>query len=127
MATVQDTRQTNVPNTTNAPEERTRAQGLGAQIQDKAQEVSAQMREKAQGMGTQMAEKATETGDYLSHKAQELGTQAQELGAQYYEQGRASLRDLNRTVEGQIRERPIEALLVAGGIGLILGLLWRRS
>ena len=46
---------------------------------------------------------------------------------EYYEQGRESLQDLNQTLEAQIRERPLQTLLVAGGIGLLLGLLWRRS
>ena len=48
-------------------------------------------------------------------------------GTQVYEQGRESLQDLNRTIEGEIRQRPLQALLVAGGIGVLLGLLWRRS
>jgi ElaB/YqjD/DUF883 family membrane-anchored ribosome-binding protein len=50
----------------------------------------------------------------------------QAAGTQVYEQGRESLQDLNRTIEGQIRMRPLQALLVAGGIGALLGLLWRR-
>jgi len=60
-----------------------------------------------------------------------VGTQAKETmqaaGTQVYEQGRESLQDLNRTIEGQIRQRPIQALLVAGGIGVLLGFLWQRS
>ena len=60
-----------------------------------------------------------------------MGTQAKETmqaaGTQVYEQGRESLEDLNRTIEAQIRERPLQALLVAGGIGALLGLLWRRN
>jgi ElaB/YqjD/DUF883 family membrane-anchored ribosome-binding protein len=34
---------------------------------------------------------------------------------------------LPQTLEDQIRARPLEALLIAGGVGLLLGLLWRRS
>ena len=51
----------------------------------------------------------------------------QAAGTHVYEQGRESLQDLNRTIEGQIRMRPLQALLVAGGIGVLLGLLCRRS
>jgi ElaB/YqjD/DUF883 family membrane-anchored ribosome-binding protein len=29
-------------------------------------------------------------------------------------------------VEAQIHEKPMQSLLIAGGIGLLLGLLWRR-
>ena len=67
----------------------------------------------------------------LGAQMQHVGTQVKETmqaaGTQVYEQGRESLQDLNRTIEAQIRERPIQALLVAGGIGALLGLLWRRS
>ena len=54
-------------------------------------------------------------------------TTSKETMIEYYEQGRESLQDLNQTLEAQIRERPLQTLLVAGGIGLLLGLLWRRS
>jgi ElaB/YqjD/DUF883 family membrane-anchored ribosome-binding protein len=67
----------------------------------------------------------------LGAQMQDVGTQVKETvqaaGTQVYEQGRESLQDLNRTIETQIRERPLQALLVAGGIGALLGLLWRRS
>ena len=71
-----------------------------------------------------------DTPQTLGTQIQKVGTQVKETvqaaGTQVYEQGRESLQDLNRTIEGQIRERPLQALLVAGGIGVLLGLLWRR-
>lgn len=67
----------------------------------------------------------------LGTQMQNIGTQVRETmqtaGTQVYEQGRESLQDLNRTIEGQIRDRPLQALFVAGGIGVLLGLLWRRT
>jgi len=62
----------------------------------------------------------------LSEQIQEVGTQVKETVTEYYEQGLESLQDLNHTIEAQIRERPLQALLVAGGIGLLLGVLWQR-
>jgi ElaB/YqjD/DUF883 family membrane-anchored ribosome-binding protein len=70
-------------------------------------------------------------GAYVKETVQDMGTQAKEtvqtVGTQVYEQGQKSLQELNQTLEAQIRERPLQALLVAGGIGVLLGLLWRRS
>ncbi|HEY7414568.1 MAG TPA: hypothetical protein VH593_05210, partial [Ktedonobacteraceae bacterium] len=70
-------------------------------------------------------------GTQVKETVQNVGAQVKETmqttGTQVYEQGRESLQDLNRTIEAQIRERPLQALLVAGGIGALLGLLWRRS
>jgi ElaB/YqjD/DUF883 family membrane-anchored ribosome-binding protein len=89
--------------------------------------VDAPGHDKPQTLGAQMQN----VGTQVKETVQDMGTQAKETiqaaGAQVYEQGRASLQDLNQTLEAQIRERPLQALLVAGGIGMLLGLLWRRS
>jgi ElaB/YqjD/DUF883 family membrane-anchored ribosome-binding protein len=94
---------------------------------DKPQTLGAQM----QHVGTQVKETMQDVGAQVKETMQDVGTQVKETvqaaGTQVYEQGRESLQDLNRTIEAQIRERPIQALLVAGGIGVLLGLLWRRS
>jgi ElaB/YqjD/DUF883 family membrane-anchored ribosome-binding protein len=102
-------------------------QTLGTQMQN----IGTQVKETVQAAGTQVKETAQNVGTQIKETAQNVGTQVRETmqtaGTQVYEQGRESLQDLNRTIEGQIRERPLQALLVAGGIGVLLGLLWRRS
>ena len=45
---------------------------------------------------------------------------------EYYQQGREKVQVLEQTLEAQIRAKPIQSLLIAGGIGLLLGLLWNR-
>jgi ElaB/YqjD/DUF883 family membrane-anchored ribosome-binding protein len=98
----------------------TQMQNIGTQVKETVQDVGTYVKETAQNIGTQVRE-----------KVQDMGTQAKETvqaaGTQVYAQGRESLQDLSRTLEGQIRMRPLQALLVAGGIGVLLGLLWRRS
>jgi ElaB/YqjD/DUF883 family membrane-anchored ribosome-binding protein len=93
---------------------------------DKPQTLGTQM----QNIGTQIKETVQAAGTQVKETVQNVETQVRETmqtaGTQVYEQGRESLQDLNRTIEGQIRERPLQALLVAGGIGVLLGLLWRR-
>ena len=100
---------------------------LGTQMQH----IGTQVKETVQAAGTQVKETAQDMGAYVKETAQDMGTQAKETmqaaGTQVYEQGRESLQDLNRTLEGQIRQRPLQALLVAGGIGALLGFLWQRS
>jgi ElaB/YqjD/DUF883 family membrane-anchored ribosome-binding protein len=66
-------------------------------------------------------------GAQVKETLQDMGTQVKETMIEYYEQGRESLQDLNQTLEARIRKQPLQALLVAGGIGLLLGLLWQRS
>src|SRR5262245_43313871 len=129
MASVYDTRQANTPTDTRVPKqqessspEEARDRSLSAQLRDKAEEMGTQIRSTAEEIGSQLRDKARE----MSTQAQELGTQAKETVSEYYEQGRETLRTLPQTMEVQIRARPLEALLVAGGVGLLLGLLWRK-
>ena len=100
---------------------------LGTQMQH----IGTQVKETVQAAGTQVKETVQDMGTYIKETAQDMGTQAKETmqaaGTQVYEQGRESLQGLNRTIEGQIRQRPLQALLVAGGIGVLLGFLWQRS
>jgi ElaB/YqjD/DUF883 family membrane-anchored ribosome-binding protein len=102
-------------------------QTLGTQMQN----VGTQVKETVQDVGTYVKETAQNIGAQVKETVQDMGTQAKETmqaaGTQVYEQGRESLQDLNRTIEGQIRQRPLQALLVAGGIGVLLGVLWQRS
>ena len=80
-----------------------------------------------QDMGTQVKEMAKDLGAQVKETVQGMGTQVKETMTEYYEQGRESLREVPPTLEAQIRARPLQALLVAGGIGALLALLTRRS
>jgi len=105
-------------------------QDMGTYVKETAQNVGTQVKETVQAAGTQVKETVQDMGTYVKETAQDMGTQAKETmqaaGTQVYEQGRKSLQDLNRTIEGQIRQRPLQALLVAGGIGVLFGILWQR-
>ena len=102
-------------------------QTLSTQIQN----AGTQVKETVQDMGTYVKETAQNVGTQVKETVQDMGIQAKETmqaaGTQVYEQGRESLQDLNRTIESRIRQRPLQALLVAGGIGVLFGILWQRS
>jgi len=67
-----------------------------------------------------------ETGKELRAQAQELMTQGQEVAAEYYEEGRQQVLAWQQQLENQVREKPLQSLLMAAGLGLLLGLLRRR-
>lgn len=104
----QETMKDKAATETNVPE----ASSSTAAVRDMVQEGVAHMRDKTHELGDQ---------------AKELGVQAQQVATEYYQQGREGLVDFQRTVEAQIHEKPVQSLLIAAGIGLLLGLLWRRS
>jgi len=69
---------------------------------------------------------AAETGKEMRDQAQELMAQGQEVAAEYYEEGRNQVLAWQQQLENQVREKPLQSLLIAAGVGLLFGLLRRR-
>jgi ElaB/YqjD/DUF883 family membrane-anchored ribosome-binding protein len=49
-----------------------------------------------------------------------------ETASQVYEQGRQQLAGWEQSLEENIRAKPLQSVLSAAGIGLLLGLLWKK-
>jgi len=62
----------------------------------------------------------------MSDKVQETMMQGQEAATELYEQGRELVLAWQQQLEHQVREKPLQSLLMAAGIGLLFGLLRRR-
>ncbi|HEY3244886.1 MAG TPA: DUF883 C-terminal domain-containing protein [Phycisphaerae bacterium] len=96
----------------------TRADRMG----DMGEVTSGQLREKAEQVGQSirdMAEAARDTG-------REQIDRAKERAVEYYEEGREHVRLWGENVEAYVQEQPLRALLIAAGVGLLLGVMWRR-
>jgi ElaB/YqjD/DUF883 family membrane-anchored ribosome-binding protein len=106
-----------------ATRERAPRETGGSAHQDTSDTTAATMRDKVQEGVAHVRDKSQELGA----QAKELSVQAQQTAAEYYQQGREGLIDFQHAMEAQVREKPVQSLLIAGGIGLLLGLLWRRS
>ena len=98
-------------------EETSKVDSSGAEtLKNKAQETAAELRDLA-----------NESRDQVREHAEAFSAQAKEAASEYYRQGREKAAEWGRVLEDQIRDKPIQSLLVVGGIGVLLGLLWRRS
>jgi ElaB/YqjD/DUF883 family membrane-anchored ribosome-binding protein len=80
-------------------------------LKDKAADVVEDVR----AMGGQVGKVAREQYENLRSKASD-----------YVEQGREKAEEWEDSVESYIKAKPVQALLMAAGVGVILGLLWRR-
>ena len=69
---------------------------------------------------------AAEIGNEMREQAQDLMAQGKEVAAEYYEEGRNQVLAWQQQLENQVREKPLQSLLMAAGVGLLLGLLRRR-
>ena len=67
-----------------------------------------------------------EMGGIAKEAAQEQLGHVRDNATECYEQGRDKVRGAARTVEQYIRERPVNSVLVAAGVGLLLGRFWMR-
>jgi ElaB/YqjD/DUF883 family membrane-anchored ribosome-binding protein len=58
--------------------------------------------------------------------AQEKLEVLRESASDCKDQGRDKVQQVERTIEQYIRERPLKTLLIAAGVGLLLGRFWMR-
>lgn len=78
-------------------------------------ESAAQVGENIRDMGSQVRQQATEQYEQFRDQASD-----------YYEKGRDRAMELEQSLEQYVQEKPIQALLMAAGVGMLLGLLWKR-
>lgn len=90
--------------------------------------------QQAQGIGEGIREKvekihtaAHEQVDHLRENAGEYYQQGRQMAGDYYQQGREKAMAWGEEVENYVREQPMKSVLIAAGVGVVLGFLWRRS
>ena len=76
----------------------------------------------AQQRGSQGGDTTQEGSAQITETARHVG----ETASQYYEQGRQQLEGWEQSLEENIRAKPLQSVLWATGIGLLLGLLWKK-
>ena len=81
-------------------------------LKDTASEVGENLR----NLGSQVKDQATQQYENMRQQATD-----------YYEQGRERAMQMEQTLEEYVQEKPIQALMIAAGVGVLLGLLWKRS
>ena len=98
-----------------SPDTREQGRDRVAQVQERAQEMGAQVRDWAQEKGSQIKEGAQEA-------MQQVGTSVSQLA----DRGRETMGQLGEGLEDRIRSKPLQSVLIAAGVGLLLGLIWKR-
>jgi ElaB/YqjD/DUF883 family membrane-anchored ribosome-binding protein len=58
--------------------------------------------------------------------AQETLGQLRDNASEYYEQGQDKAQDVQRTIAQYIQQKPVKSVLIAAGVGLLLGRFWMR-
>lgn len=80
-------------------------------LKAKAVELSEDLR----AMGSQVGEVAREQYEHVRGRALD-----------FVKQGQKKARDWEAGMEEYIQERPVKSLLIAAGVGMLIGMFWRR-
>jgi ElaB/YqjD/DUF883 family membrane-anchored ribosome-binding protein len=76
----------------------------------------------AQGGAPQGGDKTHEVSAHVSETARQVS----ETASEYYEQGREQIAHVGQYLEEHIRDKPLQSVLMAAGLGMILAFLWRK-
>jgi ElaB/YqjD/DUF883 family membrane-anchored ribosome-binding protein len=74
----------------------------------------------------EVAEDVQKMGETMRDAAQEKLEQAGERASEYCGQGQEKLHGAACACEQFVRQRPLTSLLLAAGVGLLFGRLWKR-
>ena len=85
--------------------------------------VATQLKDKA----SELKDKASELTSNIKDAATEQLQNVRDTAEEYYGQGRAKAQEWERGLEEYVQEQPIKALLIAAGVGIVLGIIWKRS
>jgi ElaB/YqjD/DUF883 family membrane-anchored ribosome-binding protein len=80
-----------------------------------------QLKDKASAVGQSIRD----VGGNIRDAANEQYENVRDQASQYYEQGRQKAEEWEHGVEQYIQEKPVQALLIAAGVGMLVGLLWK--
>ena len=81
------------------------------------------IREAASQVGQNLRDLGGQVRDTATQQYEQLRQQA----GDYYEQGRQRAMEMEQSLEQYVQDKPIQSLLIAAGVGMLLGVLWKRS
>ncbi len=96
---------------------------MAAQHSTKTDRGMDQMREKT----SDIKQSLSDMGSAAKQVAQEQYEGVRDTVSTYYDQGRERAMEFEQSLEKRIQERPISSVLVATGLGFLLGLVWMRK
>jgi len=108
--------------TRNGPEEADDLKSKVSEVTDSVREVGSHLRD----VGTHVRDAAKEQYENVRDAAKEQYENVRDRAAGYVDAGKHKAREVEEGVETYVQENPVHALLIAAGVGLLIGLLWRR-
>ena len=96
------------------------------QVAHSAEERARQLKEAASKKAQQFRDYAEEKAESVREVAGEKVDQFKNVAGEQWDDTRVRAREVHGQVEEYVRQNPTKAVLAAGGLGVLLGLLMRR-
>lgn len=106
---------------------RTSESNAGQQNQGDPGQASTHVGQNIRDMGSHVRDVAAEKYQQVRDQASEKYSELREQAANCYEKGRQRATEWEQSLETYVREKPIQAILMAAGVGVLLGILWKRG
>ena len=65
-------------------------------------------------------------GGQIRDAATEKYGQLRDQATDYYQQGRERATEWEQGLEEYVRQKPLQSLMIAAGVGMLLGMIWKR-
>lgn len=98
----------------------------GSQVKQDVKNLGSEVGALAAAKATQLKDQAQAYYETGKDRAQEYLETGRERAQEYYEMGRERAMEYEQQVENYIREKPLQSVLIAAGVGAVLGFLLRR-
>lgn len=99
-----------------------KARQVASSAEDRAHQLKAAAAQKAQQFSDVATDKAHDLKEAASDRAQRLKSAAEEQ----WEDTRVRAREAHSNAEDYIRDHPSKSILIAAGVGFVIGLIVRR-
>lgn len=104
-----------------------RQQHLMNGLHEAAKEGAGKVRDAVVEAAEEVWGRLSEAGSEAGTRARERFGDARDSASEYLQHGRSRAHNFETAVERSIRTQPLTSVLVAAGVGCLIGFLWRRK
>jgi ElaB/YqjD/DUF883 family membrane-anchored ribosome-binding protein len=94
---------------------------------DHAGDAVDQLRDKAADISQNVRDAATDRYNQVREAAAAKYNDVRDQATGYVTRSKEAAQEWEQSLEGYVQEKPLQAVLIAAGVGLLLGLIWKRS
>ncbi len=95
--------------------------GAGAEKAEKS------VKQQAGDMAGKVGEQLRDAGEHVKDAAKEKYEQLRQHASDYYNEGKQRANEWEQGIEDYVQQQPVKSLLIAAGVGVLLGMLMKRS